>query len=41
MYRLRRKLELPELMTVKDVGYVFDPDRGSANDGRPRPPSVR
>lgn len=41
MSRLRRKLELPELMTVKDVGYVFDPDRGSANDGRPRPSSVR
>jgi hypothetical protein len=29
MSRLRRKLELPELITVKDVGYVFDPARGA------------
>jgi hypothetical protein len=30
MSRLRRKLELPELITVKDVGYMFDPERGAA-----------
>jgi hypothetical protein len=25
MSRLRRKLDLPELVTVPNLGYVFDP----------------
>jgi DNA-binding winged helix-turn-helix (wHTH) protein len=36
MSRLRRKLDLREIVTVPNEGYLFDPDRGEAGEGRTR-----
>jgi DNA-binding winged helix-turn-helix (wHTH) protein len=38
MSRLRRKLDLPELVTVPNLGYMFDPDQADDFDESVREP---